>query len=81
VAAAGTKEGRFVGKVPVHGDPADARTFGDLADGGRRRTESLVELDRGIDDPLPRLILPLCTTLELVGASHLFNDTRCPAKI
>ena len=66
--AAGARQRRLVGEVTVDRDPPDAGALGDLADRRGVRADRLVQLDRGVDDPLPGLVLPLGAALQLVLA-------------
>src|SRR5207247_8601746 len=70
LAAARAGEARLVGKVAVDGHPSYPGALGDLAHGCRRRPDPLVQLDRGLDDPLPGLVLALGATLELIAPAH-----------
>src|SRR5207247_2186826 len=81
VSAAGAGERRLVGEVAVDGHPPDLCALGDLAEGGGLRPDRLVQLDRGLDDPLAGLVLALGTALELIGAAHSSDDTCCIAKL
>src|SRR5438094_553338 len=81
LAAARAGEGRFVGEVAVDGDPSYLGALGDLAHCCRRRPDRLVQLDRGLDDPLPGLVLVLGATLELIRAAHPNDSTCCTAKL
>src|SRR5439155_21932766 len=79
--AAGARECRLVGEVAVDGHPPDLRALGDLAHRRGLRSDRLVQLDRGLDDPLAGLILVLGAALELIGAAHSSDDTCCTAKL
>src|SRR5437667_4349062 len=79
--AAGARECRLVGEVTVDGHPPDLRALGDLTHRRGLRSDRLVQLDRGLDDPLPGLVLALGAALELIGAAHSSNDTCCTAKL
>src|SRR5207248_7170019 len=70
LAAAGAGERRLVGEVAVDGHPSYLRALGDLAHGRGGRPDRLVQLDRGLDDPLPGLVLARGAALELIGAAH-----------
>src|SRR5439155_21860389 len=72
LAAARAGEARLVGKVAVDGHPSYLAALGDLARRCRRRPDRLVQLDRGLDDPLPGLVLALGATLELIAPAHYF---------
>lgn len=69
-AAAGPEKRQLVRKVAVDGDTTDARSVGDVADRGRRRTDRPVELDSGVDDAPASAVLLLRTAPEAVFASH-----------
>ena len=70
LAAAGAGECCLVGEVAIDGDPADPGALGDLADRRPGGADRLVQPDRGLDYPLPRLVLALGATLQLIRASH-----------
>src|SRR5438094_8641486 len=70
LAAARASEARLVGKVAVDGHPSYLGALGDLAHRCRRRPDRLVQLDRGVDDPLPGLVLALGATLQLIRPAH-----------
>ena len=71
VAAAGAAEGDLVGEVALDGNPSYAGASRDIADRGGSWPERLVELDRGLDDPLAGALLVFGAALELVAATHL----------
>ena len=75
VAAAGVEQRRLVRKMTVHRYPSHSGALGDLADRRPGSADRLVELDRGVDDPLPGLVLALGATLQLVLAGHDQDDT------
>src|SRR5438094_111218 len=81
LAAAGAGERRLVGEVTVDGHPSYLGTLGDLADRGGGRPDRLEQLDRGLDDPLPGLVLARGSALELIGAAHPQDDTCCTTKL
>src|SRR5207302_918189 len=57
LAAAGAGKRRLVREVAVDRHPSYLSTLGDLAHRGGGRPDRLVQLDRGLDDPLPGLAL------------------------
>ena len=70
VLGAGSEERAVVGEVRVDGVPLDARPCGDRADRRPRRADARVQVDRGLDDPLPRLCLAPRPFLQLVLPIH-----------
>ncbi len=81
LAAARARERRLIREVAIDGHPSYLGALGDLAHCRGRWSDRLVQLDRGLDDPLPGLVLALSAALELIGAAHLHDDTRCTVKL
>ncbi len=71
LAAARARERRLIREVAVDGHSSDLGALGDLTHRRGLRSDRLVQLDRGLDDPLPSLVLALSAALELIGAAHL----------
>jgi len=61
VTGARLEETPLVGKVAVHGQALHTGAFCDRADRRPGRTERVMELDRRLDDPLPRRGEALCS--------------------
>ena len=70
LAAACARERELVGEVTVNCHASDPGALRDLGHGSGRGADRLVELNRGLDDPLPCLVLLLGTALELVRTGH-----------
>ena len=70
VRGAGAEERPFVGEVGVDRVPLDACALCDRRDGRSCRTDRRVQLDRCLDDPLPRLGLTSRALLQLVFPLH-----------
>ena len=81
LAAAGACERQLVGEVAIDGYSSDAGAVGDLADRCCVGADRLVQLDRRLDDSLPRLVLAFGTAFERVRASHDNDDTDCLLKL
>src|SRR5439155_2809817 len=80
-AATGACARQLVGEMAVDRHPADAGAFGDLTDRRCSRADRLVQLDCGLDDALPGLVLTFGTSLERVRARHKDDGTRCLLKL
>ena len=70
--SARSRPGRACGRreMRVDGVPLDARPLGDPADRRSRRADARMQIDRGLDDPLPRLRLAPRALLQLVLPIH-----------
>jgi hypothetical protein len=66
VGLASAEELDFLGEVVVDRQALDVGPPCDLGDGRLRGTNLLVELHRGLNDPLARPPLALCACLQLV---------------
>ena len=51
-------------EMPIHRRALDASAFGNREDAGARRTERGVKIDGGLDNPLPRFVLPLGASFQ-----------------
>jgi hypothetical protein len=69
-AGARHQQAALVREVRVVGVPLHAGTLRHHADGGGRRPDGAVQLDRGLDDALPGLGLLRGAALEGVGPGH-----------
>ncbi len=70
VLGAGPEERAVVGEVRIDGVPLDARPLGDPADRRSRGADARVQIDRGLNDSLPRLRLAPRPLLQLVLPIH-----------
>ena len=62
----------------IEGVPLNAGPLGHHAEGGERRPDAAVQLDRGLDDPPPGVGLPLGAALQGVGPGHVnFTAQLC----
>jgi hypothetical protein len=63
--------------VPVDGEALNARPLGDRADGRAHRAQLTMQVDRRVDDALPRLGLAERPLLELVSPRHQLGERSC----
>ena len=59
--------------MPVDGDALDARALRDCTDRRPRRPDGVMEVDRRLDDPLPRGRLAFRSLVEGVFPGHGFG--------
>jgi hypothetical protein len=77
-AGTGQKEAALVREVRVIGMALDPRALRDLRHRRPRRPQCGVQVDRRLDDPASRLVLPIGALAEAIGAAGgtLFHCTR-----
>ena len=64
------EEGLLIREMTVHGEPLDSRLFSNCGDAGVCWSKRLMQMHGGIDNALPRLILLLRASFELICSCH-----------
>ena len=64
------EEGLLVREMTVHGEPLDSRLFGNRGDAGACWSKRFMQMHGGLDNALPRLILLVRASFELICSCH-----------
>src|SRR5262245_50601212 len=70
VARTGTEQVGHRREMPIEGRPLDASALSNRRNGGVLGPERRMQFHRSLDNPLPRLRLPLGAPLEFIFAPH-----------
>ena len=64
------EEGLLIREMTIDGEPLDSRLFSNRADAGVRWSKRFMQMHGSLDNALPRLILLLRASFELIGSCH-----------